>query len=121
MPVYLQTLSVRPRLPAVLVLSRAMSGFKSYRSAFTPPQVACGKTADDVTHYPVDYTNLCEDTYSAVSGPDTGVDYVQTLRGNEDSSNNNANTTGEEITVIAANAAENCLDEFRQNVTANPI
>lgn len=67
-----------------------MNGYKCYRSAYKPPRVWCAETADEVKVFPIDCGALsCDEVQSAASGPDVGVRFVDGLRENEDSSNNN--------------------------------
>ena len=76
------------RLFSISVLM--MGPIKCSRSAFTPPEVWCAKTAEELKSFPVDYNLLSPDIYSALSGPDEGVKFVDSLIANEDNKNNNS-------------------------------
>lgn len=67
-----------------------MGPIKCSRSAFSPPEVWCAKTAEDLKKFPVDYNLLSPDIYSALSGPDEGVKFVDSLKKTEDNKNNNS-------------------------------
>ena len=66
-----------------------MTAYKCYRSAFTPPEVWCAKTADELKEFTIANNILSHEVFSAASGPDTGVKFVTSLCKEEDSLNNN--------------------------------
>lgn len=55
-----------------------------------PPQVRCSATEDGLEVFSVDKSIASSDVYAATSGPDVGVQFVDGLVKEEDSSNNNA-------------------------------
>ena len=67
------------------------------RSAFAPPKVWCARSLNEVKNHPVDYKILSPDIYSAVSGPDIGVEFIQKLDAEAKHNINNNATSGELI------------------------
>lgn len=67
-----------------------MGPVKCCRTAFSPPEVWCAQTAEELKSFPVDYNILSPDIYSAHSGPDEGVKFVKCLLSKEDCTNNNS-------------------------------
>lgn len=53
-----------------------------FRSSCIPPEVWCSKTAEDLKQFDVDYKLLSPDIFSAVSGPDVGVEFISNLEQN---------------------------------------